>query len=143
MSTKMSLYCHSILLKNRRKFAKIHKSLRIEKAEKLLKIKGFQAFCGDEGIIVTMLPKPRRRVRFPYPAPYKKSTPLGVLFCILRTDGNRTNQNANVRWTFAKCQLDGTYSLRFAPANRQSIPVPCFPKCGLPKEKRHCHTAMT
>ena len=24
--------------------------------------------------------------------------------CILRTDGNRTNQNANVRWTFAKCQ---------------------------------------
>ena len=31
--------CHSILLKNEQKFAKIRKSLRIEKAEKALKIK--------------------------------------------------------------------------------------------------------
>ena len=71
--TKMSLYCHAILLKNEQKFAKIRKRLRVRKSEKGLKIKGFQGFCANEEIIVTMLPKPRRRVRFPYPAPSSRT----------------------------------------------------------------------
>ena len=74
MSTKMSLYCHSILLKNEQKFAKIHKRARVRKLEKGLKIKGFQGPCANEEIIVTMLPKPLRRVRLPYPAPKKRDT---------------------------------------------------------------------
>lgn len=72
MSTKMSLYCHSILLKNEQKFAKIRKRLRVRKSEKGLKIKGFQGFCANEEIIVTMLPKPELRVRFPSSAPFFK-----------------------------------------------------------------------
>lgn len=72
MSTKMSLYCHSILLKNEQKFAKIHKRPRAGKSEKGLKIKGFQGFRGNGEIITTMFPKPLRRVRLPYPAPKKK-----------------------------------------------------------------------
>ena len=63
VSAKMSLYCHSILLKNEQKFAKIRKRPRVRKSEKGLKIKGFQGSCANEEIIVTMLPKPRRRVR--------------------------------------------------------------------------------
>ena len=72
MSTKMSLYCHSILLKNEQKFAKIHKRPRAGKSEKGLKIKGFQGFRGNGEIITTMFPKPLRRVRLPYPAPKNK-----------------------------------------------------------------------
>lgn len=78
MSTKMSLYCHSILLKNEQKFAKIHKRPRAGKSEKGLKIKGFQGFRGNGEIITTMFPKPLRRVRLPYPAPKKGDTPCGV-----------------------------------------------------------------
>ena len=78
VSTKMSLYCHSILLKNEQKFAKIHKRPRAGKSEKGLKIKGFQGFRGNGEIITTMFPKPLRRVRLPYPAPKKGDTPCGV-----------------------------------------------------------------
>jgi hypothetical protein len=70
----MSLYCHSILLKNEQKFAKIHKRPRAGKSEKGLKIKGFQGFRGNGEIITTMFPKPLRRVRLPYPAPKKRDT---------------------------------------------------------------------
>ena len=49
---------------------KIHKRPRVRKSEKGLKIKGFQGFCANEEIIVTMLPKPELRVRFPSSAPF-------------------------------------------------------------------------
>ena len=45
------------------------------------------------------LPKPQRRVRFPYPAPYKKSTPFGVLFLYLE-DGRESNHSQ------CKCPVD-------------------------------------
>ena len=77
--TKMSLYCHAILLKNEQKFAKIRKRLRVRKSEKGLKIKGFQGFCANEEIIVTMLPKLATRVRFPSSAP-KNSCKI-IWFC--------------------------------------------------------------
>ena len=77
MSTKMSLYCHSILLKNEQKFAKIHKRPRAGKSEKGLKIKGFQGFRGNGEIITTMFPKLHRWVRLPSAAPKRNTTQQG------------------------------------------------------------------
>ena len=50
-----------------------------QKIRKGMKIKGFRGFYANEEIIATMLPKPRRRVRFPYPAPKQKRQAASVL----------------------------------------------------------------
>ena len=94
VSTKMSLYCHSILLKNEQKFAKIHKRPRAGKSEKGLKIKGFQGFRGNGEIITTMFPKPLRRVRLPYPAPKKvHDESRGLFLASTRRSASRLDSN--------------------------------------------------
>ena len=112
--------------------------------KKPLQILHFLRFSEYKVKSAFMFPKPRRRVRFPYPAPNKKEVLLHLFF-ILSREGNRTHPNADVRWTSAatsantggflyfllsmrekKMQIDSC-TLFYLSTGRESNPFTC--KC--------------
>ena len=125
VSTKMSLYCHSILLKNEQKFAKIHKRPRAGKSERGLKIKGFQGFRGNGEIITTMFPKPLRRVRLPYPAPKKVyDESRGLFLASTRRSASRLDSNyltAEVNSAYNNSPLRCELTRDFARGTRRTL----------------------
>ena len=80
--------------------------------------------CRVSSSVEWSLPKPQRRVRFPYPAPKKNSTPPGCCSFLEKAGGNRTHGNADARWASAAASSKTGGVLTFRKAERSSIPVP-------------------